>query len=116
MNFIVDAQLPRKLSNWLTSTGHNAVHTLDLPKANETEDIVISELADAENRIVISKDQDFLDDHLIKDCPKKLLAIKTGNITNKDLINLFEMNFDVIVQLLENHNLVEIDRKSIIAH
>ena len=32
MKFIVDAQLPRKFVTWLNESGHDALHTLDLPK------------------------------------------------------------------------------------
>jgi predicted nuclease of predicted toxin-antitoxin system len=32
MKFMVDAQLPRKFVIWLSEAGHDALHTLDLPK------------------------------------------------------------------------------------
>jgi len=38
MRFLVDAQLPRRLSDWLNKQGHDAIHTLDLPRANRTSD------------------------------------------------------------------------------
>jgi predicted nuclease of predicted toxin-antitoxin system len=34
MNFLVDAQLSRRMTTWLTATGCNALHTLDLSDAN----------------------------------------------------------------------------------
>jgi predicted nuclease of predicted toxin-antitoxin system len=34
MKFLVDAQLPRRLARLLTATGHDAIHTLDLPRGN----------------------------------------------------------------------------------
>ena len=36
MKFLVDAQLPRRLADYLRAAGHDAVHTLDLPNANRT--------------------------------------------------------------------------------
>lgn len=57
MKFLVDAQLPRSLAVLLESSGHDAVHTLDLPRANRTADRGISRLADAEDRVVVSKDK-----------------------------------------------------------
>ena len=36
MNFLVDAQLPRRMTAWLAAAGCNAIHTLDLPDANRT--------------------------------------------------------------------------------
>ena len=38
MNFLVDAQLPRRMTAWLTAAGADAVHTLDLPDGNRTTD------------------------------------------------------------------------------
>jgi predicted nuclease of predicted toxin-antitoxin system len=32
MKFLVDAQLPRRFCGWLTEAGHDALHTLDLPR------------------------------------------------------------------------------------
>lgn len=36
MRFLVDAQLPRRFCAWLVEAGHDAVHTLELPKGNRT--------------------------------------------------------------------------------
>jgi predicted nuclease of predicted toxin-antitoxin system len=38
MNFLVDAQLPKHMVEWLTDAGHNASHTLDLLDDNRTTD------------------------------------------------------------------------------
>ena len=38
MKFMVDAQLPRRLSNWFRDQGYDAQHTLDLPEGNCTQD------------------------------------------------------------------------------
>ena len=55
MNFLVDAQLPKSLSNLLNYRGHNAIHTLDLPLNNATPDSEIIKLSSEEQRIVINK-------------------------------------------------------------
>ncbi|MBT8421048.1 MAG: DUF5615 family PIN-like protein, partial [Gammaproteobacteria bacterium] len=34
MKFLVDAQLPRRLASWFSTQGFDAIHTLDMPKAN----------------------------------------------------------------------------------
>ena len=39
MKFIVDAQLPYRLKDWLVAQGFDTVHTRDLPEANKTEDL-----------------------------------------------------------------------------
>jgi predicted nuclease of predicted toxin-antitoxin system len=38
MNFLVDAQLPRRVAIWLTAGGCDAIHTLDMPNQNRTSD------------------------------------------------------------------------------
>ncbi len=61
MKFIVDAQLPLSLVEFLRNKGFDAVHTSELSQGNETSDRDITKLSLAENRIVISKDGDFYD-------------------------------------------------------
>lgn len=82
MNFLVDAQLPRRMAAWLTAAGCDAVHTLDLPNASRTTDEQINAVADAEQRVVITKDADFVDSHILHGRPPKLLLISTGNTAN----------------------------------
>ncbi len=55
MNFLVDAQLPRRLANRLREAGHDAQHALDLPGKNRTTDAEIIEIAAREHRVVIMK-------------------------------------------------------------
>ncbi len=73
MKFIVDAQLPKRLLNWLVNKGYDSVHTLDLPARNLTEDMIIIEVSVQEERIVISKDSDFFNYFLLKGQPYKLM-------------------------------------------
>lgn len=75
MRFLVDAQLPRQLCAWLRGAGHDVTHTLDLPQGNRTPDSVILLLAEREQRIVVTKDADFVQSHLIAGRPQKLLLI-----------------------------------------
>ena len=46
-------------------------------------------MAEREQRVVVSKDADFVDSHLLTGRPAKLLLISTGNITNAALESLF---------------------------
>lgn len=90
MKFLIDAQLPYRLKHWLVTNDFDAIHTADLPERNLTEDLAIADIADNENRTVISKDSDFLKLRILQDKPQKLLMITTGNIVNQDLLGLFE--------------------------
>ena len=113
MKFIVDAQLPRVLANFLKQKGFDVIHTLDLPKKNATPDFEIIRLADAENRIVITKDYDFYESKLLRNKPLKLIFILTGNITNPELIQLIDENFEKLIELASKFEIIELDRDSI---
>jgi predicted nuclease of predicted toxin-antitoxin system len=88
VNFLIDAQLPRRMVGWMASAGSDAVHTLDLPDGNRTTDTQIVEVADREQRVVVTKDADFVSSHLLSGRPAKLLLISTGNISNQELEHL----------------------------
>lgn len=116
MNFLVDAHLPRRTALWLRQAGHDAVHTLDLPEANRTTDTAILEIAAGEQRVVVTKDADFVDSFVLRHQPEKLLLISTGNITNADLEALLRPNLEVIVAALAGSDLVEVTRNALIVH
>jgi predicted nuclease of predicted toxin-antitoxin system len=116
VKFIIDAQLPKSLAAFLKYKGLDAIHTLELPAKNETKDAQIIAFAGIENRIVITKDVDFLESFLIKALPKKLIIVRTGNIPNSQLIDLFAKNLDLITQLIQKSNLIEISSNEIIEH
>lgn len=116
MKFIVDAQLPKSLAEYLNFKGFNAIHTSDFPNKNFTDDTEIIILAVKENRVVITKDSDFLDSYLLKSEPKKLVLIRTGNIHNKILLGIFSKKLEMIIDLLSESNLVEITKDFIIEH
>lgn len=42
--------------------------------------------------MVVTKDRDFRDSHLLHNFPRRLLVVATGNIANDDLLALFEAN------------------------
>jgi predicted nuclease of predicted toxin-antitoxin system len=71
MKFLVDAQLPRRFCAWLTDAGHDALHTLELPHGNRTTDGEIIEVAEREQYVVVTKDDDFVQSYLIAGRPAK---------------------------------------------
>ena len=116
MKFLIDAQLPVRLSYLLKSMGHDAIHTKELALKNATPDTEINTLSIREQRIVITKDSDFWDSFYVSQEPYKLLLITTGNISNKDLESLFVKNLEQLVDLLENNSVVEMSRDTVIVH
>src|SRR4051794_7277883 len=113
MKFLVDAHLPSGLCALLAKSGHDAIHTSQLPAQNRTTDQVLSEISRREQRVLITKDSDFYHSHLLQGAPWKVLLLRTGNIRNRDLKALFEQNLLVIINALDRNTLVEMDRSSV---
>ena len=97
----------------LAQHGHDSTHTLDLPAQNATKDRVINQLSFDEQRVVVSKDTDFFYTHLLHGRPWKLLLVKPGNISTRDLRGLFERHLPAIEAAFQTHTLVEIDRRAV---
>ena len=116
MRFIIDAQLPFALSKYLEQKGFDVIHTDDLPNKEYTTDNEIRDISVKENRIVITKDADFLDSFYVNSTPPKLPLVSTGNIKNKALIRLFDLNMDKIVELFATYSFVELDNFEILGH
>lgn len=115
-SFIVDAQLPYGIALLLLKRGYDAIHTDDLPNKAKTKDSEIRNLANEQNRIVITKDSDFFDSYILSKSPRQLLLISTGNIINKELFNLFEKYLGMIVTYFETYNFLELTNNELFAH
>lgn len=100
----------------LNDFGHDATHTLHLPLKNNTPDGAIRELSEREERMVISKDTDFLASHLITGSPRKLLVVRTGNIKNRVLLDIFRKHHGVIETYFEKADLVEMHPTELVVH
>lgn len=116
MKFLVDAHLPKRLARLLQQMGHDALHTLDLPDQNRSSDETLNQIAVEEDRIVISKDSDFVDSFLLVRRPPHLLLISTGNIGNRELERLFLDNMAQIVAGFAQYDYIELSRHHVIFH
>lgn len=116
MRFLIDAQLPRRLSTLLADAGHDSIHSSNLPDGNRTTDRDLADIADREDRVVVTKDRDFRDSHLLQNLPRRLLVVATGNVANDDLLALFEANLALIADALDNASLVELGQGSVVIH
>ena len=116
MKFLVDAHLPRRLVYRLRDAGHDALHTLDLPKRNRTTDPEIIALSLSQQRIVVTKDADFVSSFFVAHQPYKLLLISTGNISNADLETLFLSHLPALVAALGTYDFVELSRTALVVH
>jgi predicted nuclease of predicted toxin-antitoxin system len=96
------------MAAWLVAAGCDAVHTLDLPDGNRTTDAQVNDVADRENRVVVTKDADFVDSHLLSGRPARLLLVSTGNISNRDLEALVVPLIPDIVREFAAHAFLEL--------
>lgn len=116
MKFPIDAQLPRRMANWLSERGHDAQHTSDLPAGNSTSDRELIDRADSENRILVTKDDDFVQSFVLSGRPARLWLVATGNIRNDALESLIERNWRSIETALEGSRFVELCDVGLIVH
>jgi predicted nuclease of predicted toxin-antitoxin system len=114
MKFLVDAQLPRRMTTWLSAAGCDATHTLDLPDANRTTDEQVNDIAEREQRAVITKDADFVDSHLLRGRPAKLLLVSTGNTSNRELEALMVPLIPDIIREFQAHSFLELGRAGLV--
>ena len=110
LQFLVDTQLPPRLSVFLKSK-----HTTDYPKGHLFTDRMIKEIALKEERIIVTKDKDFFDLFMTHQSLPRVLLVELGNINNNDLLKIFEKNIEHIIKLFEqNAGLVLLNNEMIV--
>ncbi len=100
----------------LREQGMDAIHTLDLPSGNRTSDAEICAIAESEERIVVTKDADFVHSYILHRRPPRLLLISTGNISNTELAALILPALPMISAAFESASFVELNRTGLITH
>ena len=106
MKFLIDAQLPLSLKKLFISKGYDCIHTLDLEFKNETPDNIINHISVTQQRILITKDADFLDSFIVKNEPYKLILVKLGNSSKNELLNFFSNKFEEILENIQVEQMV----------
>jgi predicted nuclease of predicted toxin-antitoxin system len=114
VKFLVDAQLPQSLSEWLKDKSYDSIHTMELPAANATDDKTIREISSSQFRILITKDTDFENSYYLKYEPAQLILVSTGNISNAELMQLFANSLPHFEELLHGHAFLEMAKDKII--
>lgn len=104
LQFIIDTQLPYTLVKRLKALGADAIHTTYFLDGHLLDDVKIIEIAIKQERIVLTKDSDFQDNFLLKGAPPKVLLLKLGNISNKDLFKIIESVYTMVEQLFKDGN------------
>lgn len=68
----------------------------------------------SDDRIIITKDSDFLENYLVQGAPPRILLIQLGNIRNRDLMDFFDLNWSSIIQQFESGaGLIILERASL---
>ena len=78
MKFLIDAHIPRHVVTQLRQAGQDAIHTRDLTLGNRTPDSVINQISITEERIVVTKDADFIGSHILKGEPYGFCSFPLG--------------------------------------
>ena len=105
MRFLVDAQLPPALADWIGKRGYSAspVRALGL---RDSDDGSIFNLAQEQAWILVTKDEDFVERCLgVADAPQ-VVWLRIGNCTNPRLFMILEPLWTEIVKKLENGDLL----------
>jgi len=76
----------------------------------------LCEVADQQERVVVTKDRDFRDGHLLRGTPRRLLVVATGNTSDAALVALFEANGTAVVSALQEADFVELGPDSLVQH
>ena len=100
MKFLVDNQLPKELARWLAGQGHDAVHVLDRGQG-QTDDRQLWSEARTEDRIMVSKDEDFFFLAMRVDDSGRLLWLRVGNCRTAALLASFEKSLPAILEAFE---------------
>lgn len=53
---------------------------------------------------------------MVKSEPRKLIIVKTGNISNRHLIKIFEENLEILIQMISRSDLLEVSKTEIAEH
>jgi predicted nuclease of predicted toxin-antitoxin system len=101
LRFIVDTQLPPSLAEFFRRRGLDATHVADYPNGALTSDREIIAIGREEMRIIVTKDNDFMDYYLLKGYPPSVVLLQLGNIKNSELFIFLDKHIERIINLFE---------------
>jgi len=113
MRFVIDANLPKVVAKIFLELGHEAIHASQLPQGNDTKDGDILIFA-AEDAIIISKDKDFYHSFLMRGRPNQFVFVRFNNLLFKDIKSLFNKIAPKLIDLLGQHDLIEVYKDKIV--
>jgi predicted nuclease of predicted toxin-antitoxin system len=100
VKFLVDNQLPATLAHHLRKNGYDCQHVLDVGLANAS-DMDICRYAEGEDRVIVSKDEDFLYLASRPGATTRFLWVRLGNCRTSTLLAAFEKFWPMIESALK---------------
>ena len=101
MRFLIDAQLPPTLADWLKRMGQDASHALHYRQGRMT-DVELHQVAIDEDRILISKDEDFFHLATRPGDRLRLIWLRMGNCRTRPLLTALEKVWPFIEAEFQN--------------
>ncbi len=77
---------------------------------------MLSATADADARILVTKDADFRDSHILVGSPHQLLTVATGNISNTELLELVAKRLPEIEAAFMKSDRVDLRSDVVLTH
>lgn len=103
MKLVFDQNLSFKLAPILESIFPGSKHVKDFGLTG-IDDEAIWELALNQSFVIVSKDSDFLHRSLLRGHPPKVIQLRVGNCSTRQIHELFTRNEDTIKVFLNNPN------------
>jgi predicted nuclease of predicted toxin-antitoxin system len=103
VKFLIDAQLPPLLADWLREQGQDADHVFALDRVG-IEDDAIWDLALSEGYVVVTKDRDFVEWAFARAPAPQVLWLRFGNSRNMALKAQLRSAWPRIFEALQGGN------------
>lgn len=106
--YLIDVNLPYRFSLWHSE---DYIHQKDIDDG--WTDSQIWHYAETNKLTIITKDSDFSNRILFKNPPPRVIHIKIGNSTIKELFDTLMPIWDEVLKMSETHRLVNVFRDRI---
>jgi predicted nuclease of predicted toxin-antitoxin system len=108
MRFLVDAQLPPVLARWLAGKGFAAEHVFDLHMETAPDSEIWSRAART-GAVIVTKDEDFVALATSSSSGPRVLWVRLGNSTRRELLAWMDRAWPAIARALDaDERVVEI--------
>jgi predicted nuclease of predicted toxin-antitoxin system len=101
MKLLVDNQLPLALAIHLRARGHDCKHVIEIAQ-DEATDATLWTFCTHDNRVLVSKDEDFVFLANRQGDKGRLIWVRLGNCRNPALLDAFDRVHDQLIAAIES--------------